>query len=103
MKLYEFFLPVNDNSGAATGLARAQFQEDVLQECGGFSMGAHKRGAWADNTGKVFYDEIAPITIACEPIQRDWLLRRAFELFPDQKAIFVAEIGEATIYEREIK
>lgn len=47
--------------------------------------------------------EIAPITVACEPIQRDLLLERAFELFPDQKAIFVAEIGEATIYEREIK
>lgn len=101
MKLYEFFLPVYDNSGATTGLARAQFRKDALQECGGFSLGSRRRGAWIDNTGKVFYDVIAPITIACEPTQRDLLLERAFELFPDQKAIFVAEIGTATIYERK--
>lgn len=101
MKLYEFLLPVNDNLGRTTIIGCERFLQSALRLTGGYTQLRNAIGAW--KADKDYYDFVLPVRVACSEEHRDNLLEIAFELFPDQKAIFVAEIGEATIYERETK
>jgi len=99
MNLYEIALPARDNSGKDTEQAQAAWCARALELAGGYTEKPPALGVWLDK-GKTYRDEMVGFQVACEPTVKDKLLAAAFELFPDQLAIFVSQVGTATIHER---
>lgn len=100
MKLYQITLPMFDNAGLNTNVARVQWEKAALQAAGGFTRLPAAEGAWLGPDGKTYTDRSRAYHIACEEWAFAGLLAEAFRLFPDQLAIFTAEIGMAIIHER---
>jgi hypothetical protein len=98
MNLYEILLPVTDNDGADMGGAHNAFRNFLLEKVGGYTQAAPVRGAWLDGAA-TYHDTLVPYRVTCSPDGWRKIVRRAFELWPDQKAIFHAHIGTATIEE----
>ena len=101
MKLYEIAIPLFDNAGLNTNTARRAFEKSVLASVGGYTRLPAAEGAWLDASGKLYTDRTQSYRLACDDWQFPAVLAEAFRLFPDQLAIFTAEIGTATIHERE--
>ena len=100
MTLYEILLPVEDNSGATLGGAHRRFVMFLLDTAGGYTVGNERMGAWRDPRGCLVLDRVRPYQVTCEDAAWRKIVARAFELFPDQLAIFHAKIGDATIEDR---
>jgi hypothetical protein len=106
MKLFEIALPDVSNSGMSYDIARKCFEDDALEYAEGFTALPAARGVWrakpslGDPSPKTYRDVMHCYRIACDAGTFAILINRAFYLFPDQLAIFHAEIGEATISER---
>ena len=102
MHLYEFMLPVTDNSGRPTKQALADWEASALAWAGGFTlMSEPTRGAWRDpGTGKVYVDYVRIYRVGCTAEQHRELLADAFALFSDQAAIFCACVGTAEVHMR---
>lgn len=102
LKYYEIVLPLfrNDHYTAFTK-EHAAFQKHVIAECGGITEGQRAYGSWTDEKGNVVKDDVIPYRFACGTEQANSILAKAFELFSDQKAIFIANIGSANILSRE--
>lgn len=98
MRYYEIQLPARDNAGKLTKRALANFERVALKTAGGFNRSPAVEGAWQGS--KVFRDMMVPYRLACTEAQFGLLLLSAFDLFPDQEAIFTADLGQANIAER---
>lgn len=99
MRFYEIQLPARDNRKQDTYVARQQFERAALKAVGGFNRGPNSQGAWKDGA-TVYRDTMVPYRVACTEEQFAGLLMTAFQLFPDQLAIFTADLGTAHIAER---
>lgn len=101
MRSYLLALPLTDNAGKDTNAAHATFQKIALSVAGGYTKRPSGEGAWQDpETGRVYYDRMVPYVFACERGTFDVVKRVAFDLFPDQLALFWQELGEVTIENR---
>lgn len=102
MQLYTFHLPRFTNEGGDYASALLAWQEQALNRAGGFTQGPPEFGEWLDNsTGKVFRDRVVPYQVATTPDIAQALLVLAFDLFGDQRAIFLAQSGEGQAYQRD--
>lgn len=101
MVLYEIQLPNRSNGGLVDyASARRQWGDVVLDVAGGFSYRGRVTGCWK-GSDKV-YEETMHVYHVAVPVEGEerWvelLIERAFELFPDQEAIYVAKIGTVSI------
>lgn len=102
MKLHRITLPRYDNSGQCTLPAMAQFEAALLELVGGYTALPIAAGAWKDwTTGKVYHDRVRSYEYAMDnDALPAAILAKAFELFPDQLAIFTCVIGTAEINDR---
>jgi hypothetical protein len=103
MNLYQFTLPVYTNNRDSYEKAHAFFQEYVLKTVGGYTDHGQVDGYWKNAEGREFRDRNRIYTVATTPAIQDNLIAKAFDLFPDQEAIYSAQIGEATITMRQTK
>lgn len=100
MKLYEFTLPVKDNKGRSYARQIQSWKESVLYLAGGYTDCGQSEGAWLSPEGQTYLDKVRLIRVGCSLEVRNRLLQIAFNLFDDQEAIAVAELGELHIVER---
>lgn len=102
MKLYEVHVPLRTNDGRDYRGAIEEFENALMEGFGGFHRLQPVKGAWRDD--KDYIETMVPFCVADpSPEAEEDLRALAFIYFPDQKAIFIAQIGTATIYERETK
>lgn len=96
MRLYLFTLPVRTNAGLTCELPRKRWAAEALKLAGGVTepQGFHK-GVWS-NGDQTYREEVAEYKVACDKPTFTALLSFAFTQFPDQAAIFTADLGEAT-------
>jgi hypothetical protein len=99
MKLWQFTLPNYANDGASYATARAEWERKARERAGGLTHIGMTVGQWVD-AGKLYYEPMQTYQVAASSDIADELLADAFELFPDQQALFRAEIGTASIVER---
>jgi hypothetical protein len=100
MRLYLFTLPVRTNAGLSCELARKRWAADALKLAGGVTEPlAFAKGVW-EGDGLTYREEVAEYKVACDKPVFAKLLASAFANFPDQEAIFTADLGEATIHAR---
>ena len=100
-RFYEFLLPDRDNAGIVLREERRHWETRALARAGGFTWGGIVKGSWRDDRMQVYTEYMHSYRVACDDIAFQCLLTDAFELFPDQVAIFAAEIGRATIHRRQ--
>lgn len=101
MRLYQFTLPCHTNAGLSYAQARKDWEAYALTYAGGFTRPqAFSDGVWKNTEGNTYKDVVIPYHVACDRIEFVTLLAHAFHLFPDQEAIFTADLGEATIHPR---
>ena len=93
---YEIQLPMLDNRERDMTAARNKWQRAALAIAGGFSMLPQIRGTW-QGAERAYEEVMQPYHIACSAAEFGRLVETAFELFPDQEAIFTAELGRADI------
>lgn len=97
MRLYLFTLPVRTNAGLSCELARKRWAAFALKTCGGVTEPqAFNKGVW-DSGETTYREEVAEYKVATDKATFAKLLAYAFEQFPDQEAIFTADLGEASI------
>jgi hypothetical protein len=97
MRLYLFTLPVRTNAGLTCELPRKRWAAEALRLAGGVTEPqAFNRGVW-EGDGRTYREEVAEYKVACDKPAFAKLLAFAFEQFPDQEAIFTADLGEASI------
>lgn len=102
--LYQFVLPDVANDGTTDYTeARRGFERDALSIAGGFTYLGTVMGAWQDH-GRVFHErnhlyQVAVPFVAHE-VTAAALTDAAFRRFPDQLAIYRAEIGKGAMVER---
>lgn len=101
MNLYEIALPERDNSCGQLAEAHWLWRKAALDLAGGYTERPTGYGFWRDNGGMVFEDRMVSYRVACEPDVWAKLVAKAFDLFPDQVAIFHAQLGTATIEYRK--
>lgn len=100
-RLYLFTLPVRTNAGLTCELSRKRWAGEALKLCGGVTEPqSFNRGVWDNGDGQTYREEVAEYKVACTPKQYATLLDAAFREFPDQEAIFTADLGEAFINTR---
>lgn len=103
--LYEFALPRWTNADAqgtrlSYDLERRTWEGIACRLVGGFTRSVPAFGTWWADDGTVYADEMIGYRVACDPERMSALLDAAFDLFSDQVAFFVSQIGTATIYDR---
>jgi hypothetical protein len=96
MKLYEILLPVTN------GYARhMEFREYVSQVVGGYTQCPTVDGSWLNPFSKKYeLDKLVPYRVATTATMWRLIVRKAFELFPEEDAIMHSELGNATIENR---
>lgn len=100
MKLYQFNLPTHTNAGLSYEAARKRWERHAIAAAGGLTRAfGFADGVWVDGDRK-YLETIAVYQITCEVSTFKLILAHAFECFPDQLAIFTAELGTATIHSR---
>ena len=100
MNEYKIALPVNSNSGAPYDKAREAWEGMALIIAGGYTReGSQACGAWM-NAGHVYKEPMQGYTIAASREHFARLVGAAFDLFPDQLAIYTARGGNAEIIPR---
>ncbi len=99
MRVYRFHLPDTGNDGRDYGLARAEWLHQAAFIAGGYTLLGEARGLWRD--GSATYAETMHIVeVAVEDgadSVRGHLVALAKQYFPDQLAIYSAEVGQAWI------
>lgn len=107
MNCYEIALPNVRNADTkgfprSYALERGLWEQEALNAAGGYTCLGNRFGVWRDDDGHVYREGMHWYQIACDKATIAWLLDHAFELFPDQKAIYVVQVGVATIVPRVI-
>ncbi len=100
-RLYLFTLPVRTNAGLTCELARKRWAAEALKLCGGVTepQSFHK-GVRDNGDGQTYREEVAEYKVATDKATFARLLAFAFDQFPDQEAIFTADLGECAIHTR---
>lgn len=99
--IYTFLLPLTDNEGNYVTDAQADFRNAAMAVAGGWTQRPTELGAWKDDRGKEYLDEISPLDVACYTSQVHGLMVRFFELFPDQLALAIRANGKLNLASRE--
>jgi hypothetical protein len=98
--LYQFVLPDVANDGVTDySDARRAFERDALSIAGGYTYLGTAIGAWQDK-GRVFHERNHVYHVAADAKAAARLTNAAFDRFPDQYAIYRAEIGKGAMVER---
>lgn len=93
MKLFEVQTPVT------TELARRDFEDDLLSVSGGLSDRGEVQGSWL--SGDIFYQEpMRAYHVATTDHTAEELASMVMRWFPDEVAVYVAEIGTAGVFNR---
>ncbi len=102
MNVYQIAVPETANDGLASYHdAQDTFETMILVRAGGYTDLGVRVGAWKDpSDGKVYKERMRWYQVACEPGDWNVVIEYAFDLFPDQVAFFVAQVGTAEIIER---
>jgi hypothetical protein len=100
LNFYTIALPFFDNAGDTYAEAHSAWLRYAASAAGGYTVLPRVTGVWIDDAGKRYVDELVQYQIACDEETWRELVVCAFILFPDQKAVFHARIGTATIEER---
>lgn len=102
MHLYEIALPVWTNTRRKNyETQRKQWEAFALERAGGYTALAQAMGAWHDtDTKRDYIEPMLLYRVVCSSETWDALVRRAFELFDDQLALYTAQIGDAFIINR---
>jgi len=99
MRLYQFNLPTHTNAARNTESARKSWSLEALNKAGGYTEQPRARGLWRGEDRD--YDEgVIAYQVACLPAVAQELLDAAFLFYPDQEAIFVADLGPVRIVTR---
>ncbi len=100
--LYEIFVPHATNDGARLYVAeRREFERRILDIAGGYTEMGPRRGVWRDpNGGRIYSEPMYAYRVMCDNATMGALLGDAFELFPDQVAIFISQLGHAEVVAR---
>lgn len=105
MNLYQIALPDRRNNGFGDieyAERREVWGQRALRRAGGFTELGIRRGAWKDpRTGVVYIEPMHGYQVACDYYTMTELVQDALELFPDQLAIYVSNVGTAEIFERK--
>lgn len=96
LKLYRFTLPLATNAGLSTEKARKDWEQEALKLAGGFTLLPFADGAWRDDTGRTMKDRVALYEVGCAPKIGLALADCFWRLFPDQEALFIAQLGTAS-------
>ncbi len=100
INLYQFNLPTNTNAGLTYGPARTSWEAEALKLAGGYTLApGFASGVWKGES-RVYKETIAVYQVACEPRVGAALEDAFWRLFPDQEALFVADLGPASIINR---
>jgi hypothetical protein len=100
MRLFQFTLPVHTNAGLSYELARKRFSREAVKLAGGITEPETlHRGVW-QGEGRTYRELVAVYQVACDQETADKLLAVAWDAFPDQEALFVADLGPAVIHTR---
>lgn len=100
MKAYEIMLPLKDNSGKDLNRVHGTFQKLALAIARGYTKRPSVEGAYEDTkTGMVYYDRLIPYLFACDRATFEQVKLLAFNLFPDQIALYWHEV-EGVVIER---
>jgi hypothetical protein len=95
MNVYQIALP--DLGHIAT---RRQWATKALETAGGFTYVGSRQGAWMSDDGKVYDEQMHWYEVACARDTWDALVAYAFQLFPNEQAIYTARVGECEIITR---
>lgn len=101
--LFTIALPRYDNKGKSLDDAHDAFRQIAESLIGGYTQHFIAIGHWFDEkTGTSHHDEMVPYEFATQEMAKykPLLVDLAFDLFPDQKAIFVSHAGVAEIIRR---
>ncbi len=99
MRLYEITLPLATNDGATYHSAHADFTTWLVDVFGGYTA-TMQNGAWRGPDGALYCEPSVAYRVASDLADAPrMLLHRAKELFPDQLAIFWANMGEGHVHE----
>lgn len=90
MQLYEIILPVQDNDGHSYHASHLSAMA-WFRECFGGFTAVKSVGSWIDSTGRVYRDKSVSYRILTDEAPS---LDPLWAWFPDQKAIYLARIGE---------
>lgn len=102
MKLHQYNLPDRSNDGMTDYCAaRAEWERWAIKAAGGVTYVGTAQGRWVDD-GKLYDERMHVYQVALEDGHHDVLMAAAFALFPDQLAIFTAELGTASIVDRPV-
>lgn len=99
MHLYRFTLPTHTNAGLSYELARKGFSREALTVAGGFTEQPIAQGVW-EGDARTYRETVVSYDVATNEEGSAKLLAAAFRLFPDQEALFVADLGPCAIHSR---
>lgn len=98
--LYQFNLPTNTNGGLSYELARKSWELEALKLAGGYTLApGFASGVWKGES-RTYKETMAIYSVACEPRVAAALEDAFWRLFPDQEALFCADLGPASILTR---
>jgi hypothetical protein len=97
MKVFQIVLPFNDEHNQPCPRRHQEWQALVLNLTGGYTRQDGAYGYWRDPDGTIIADQNVIYTVACSWVIFRKIMGQTFHIFHDQKAIFWAEIGTATI------
>lgn len=107
MRHFLFILPQLHNDGRKNYEASHKaFALFASAECGGLTKHATAQGLWIGENQRQFNENVTCYTLAISgdagevDLAFARILRKAWELFPDQEALFSADLGTATVHQR---
>jgi hypothetical protein len=107
MNVYQIALPASLDStpSPAGGYLGCQlvskWVEHALKFAAGYTYLGKRLGAWRDeDTGDLFTEQMHWYEVACDRDVWDVLVAYAFQLFPNELAIYTARVGECEIIVR---
>lgn len=102
--LYEIALPTYPNPASHVSGSHISSREEwlghALNLAGGYTELGIRTGAWRSDDGRIYKEPMHWYQLACTAECMSSLVDIAFELFPDQEAIFYAVVGRAVIMPR---
>lgn len=103
--LYQFNIPTNTNAGLSYELARKSWAAEALTLAGGYTLlPGFAEGFWkGEGSPRVYKDTMAIYHVACDPVVLKALKVAFWRLFPDQEALFLADLGPAYIEPRPVE
>jgi hypothetical protein len=103
MNVYQIALPCSYDPSLPFGsLEVSKWVERALDAAGGYTYLGKRLGAWMDGTGLVHTEQMHWYEVACDRDVWNVLVHYAFDLFPNEQAIYTAKAGEAEIIARPL-